>query len=73
MTKGLCECGPVSPLCNRCGSPMVPDSSALVPALGCINCGRLIPRTMARSVKGDPRAVKRAMRAARRQKLARDS
>ena len=61
--------------CNQCGGVMVPDSSALVPALACGSCGRLIPRTAVRPIRVKDRAderrqVNKALRASRRQQLA---
>lgn len=56
---------------------MVPDDTALVPALGCLNCGRLIPRTgitYARKRKASDRAeLNRVKRAARRMKARADA
>lgn len=48
---------------------MIPCQEALVPALQCLRCGRLIPRTGVRSIRpsrADERAI---LRAARRQKM----
>ena len=55
---------------------MIPDDLALVPAMACVNCGRLVPRTAARGVRIRSRAherqmLNRALRAARRQKMQR--
>lgn len=57
--------------CNACGGPMMPCQNALVPALKCLHCGRLVPRTTARSVRASKADEKALMRAARRQKARR--
>jgi hypothetical protein len=51
---------------------MVPDDTALVPALVCVGCGRLIPRTgVKHSGKGSDKAqLNRALRASQRRRLA---
>jgi hypothetical protein len=54
--------------CNKCGGRMVLDNTAVIPALGCVGCGRLIPRTAVKPVKADRAAVNRALRAARRRR-----
>jgi hypothetical protein len=50
---------------------MVPDDQALVPALACVACGRLIPRTaVSYRGKGSQKAqLNRALRAHRRKGL----
>ena len=53
---------------------MIPDSTAIVPALGCVACGRLIPLPGAHAKhkqRHDQAQLGRVMRAARRQKIAR--
>jgi hypothetical protein len=56
-------------ICNHCAAPMVPSSQGLVPAMECVNCGRLVPRTRARPVRMSRVEEKAMLRAARRQKL----
>jgi hypothetical protein len=53
--------------CNQCGSAMIPCTNALVPALSCLGCGRLVPVTRARPVRASRGAEKALLRAARRQ------
>jgi hypothetical protein len=50
---------------------MIPYVGALVPAMGCVDCGRLVPRTGARSVKATKQDEKALMRAARRRAMRR--
>jgi DNA-directed RNA polymerase subunit M/transcription elongation factor TFIIS len=57
--------------CNQCGGAMIPCTDALVPALSCLRCGRLVPRTAARSVRASKVDEKALLRAARRQKMRR--
>ena len=50
---------------------MVPSDDAIVPALGCLGCGRLIPLTAVRSVQvrsksDERRLLNRALRGQRR-------
>ena len=52
---------------------MAPAAEAIVPALECTSCGRLIPITGARSPKVGNRELKRAMRGARRLKMRREA
>ena len=48
---------------------MLPVLDALVPALGCVNCKRVIPQTSIRGARTDKAAVNRALRAARRSRM----
>lgn len=54
--------------CNQCGGIMVPDPTTLVPALGCVDCGRLVPVTNAPRIgrKHSKADLNRALRASRR-------
>ena len=56
--------------CNHCGGRVcVPAPEALVPALGCERCGRLVPVTGVKH-KAGKRELNRALRAARRKRMA---
>lgn len=55
--------------CNQCAGPMIPCTDALVPAFMCLHCGRLIPKTNARSVRVTKQDWKAIERAARRYKM----
>ena len=57
--------------CNQCGSAMIPCTDALVPAMKCLGCGHLVPRTEARAVRYTKQDEKALMRAARRQQMRR--
>jgi DNA-directed RNA polymerase subunit M/transcription elongation factor TFIIS len=57
--------------CNRCGNAMIPCTDALVPAMKCLGCGHLVPRTRARAVRASTADEKALMRAARRQQMRR--
>jgi hypothetical protein len=57
--------------CNQCGGAMIPCTDALVPAMSCLRCGRLVPRTGARSVRASRQDEKALMRAARRYQMRR--
>lgn len=59
-------------LCNKCGGIMVPAPDAIVPALGCIKCKRLIPATAVKAVKGNKASLNRVLRSARRQAAKRE-
>ena len=48
---------------------MVPDPTAIVPALGCLGCKRIIPMSGVRVAKADRKDVNRALRAARRRRM----
>lgn len=54
---------------------MFPDDSALVPALACVACGRLIPRTgIWYASKGSERAqLNRALRASTRARMRKEA
>jgi DNA-directed RNA polymerase subunit M/transcription elongation factor TFIIS len=59
--------------CNKCGKLMVPAQDALIGALECIGCGRIIPATGYKHRKGRgslEAEEKRIRRAARRNKRA---
>jgi hypothetical protein len=58
--------------CNRCQRAMRFDATALVPALRCPGCGRLVPITgVKHRFKGSQRAhLNRALRAGRRRAMA---
>ena len=51
---------------------MMLDPTALVPAMGCPPCGRLVPITRARTPKVERADLNRALRAARRMRIARE-
>lgn len=48
---------------------MLPDDSALVPAMRCANCDRLVPRTGVKHPKGDRRQLNIALRAHKRKQI----
>ena len=50
---------------------MIPCTDALVAAMSCLHCGRLVPRTEARAVRYTKQDEKALMRAARRQQMRR--
>jgi hypothetical protein len=50
---------------------MAPAHGALVPAMGCVSCGRLVPRTDAPRVRLSRAEEKAVLRAARRAKMRR--
>jgi hypothetical protein len=58
-------------ICNRCGHAMIPCTDALVPALRCLGCERLVPRTGVKSARVTRQEEKALERAARRQKARR--
>ena len=60
-------------LCNKCGGFMVPAPDAIVPALGCMKCKRLIPATSVKHVKGNKAQLNRVLRSARRQRMKSES
>lgn len=56
-------------ICHRCGGMMIPTDEALVPAMGCVDCGRLVPRTGARPVRASRSDERALLRAERRQQM----